>query len=294
MGGYLSSKLFRIIESGDRTMNPEQPQIFGLIGNPVTHSLSPLIFEYLFKKHRIKGSYHLFPLQPEQLKSALEGMKILGMSGLNVTAPYKEQVLPHLYNLDESATKIGAANVICNHKGKLKGYNTDVIGVRRTLKEIMYIQAKIGAVALIGAGGAARACLQVLKELKPEKIVLFNRTAEKAKQLAQQFNSSIPLQHRNLGELENCRSERDFNLVINATSGRNPAIKKAMLKGLSLGSHLFDLNYNRDYGINHRFHKRFCDGLYMLSCQAAESFRIWFGKRTEAEEIHRYLKKRLK
>src|SRR4030067_1050377 len=143
-------------------MKPEQPQIFGLIGHPVAHSLSPVIFEYLFKKHQIKGSYHLFPLQPEQLKSALEGMRILGISGLNVTAPYKEKILPFLDSLDDSAQEIGAVNVICNQKGKLRGYNTDVIGINKTLQKLMPIKTKIGQVALIGAGGAARACLQVL------------------------------------------------------------------------------------------------------------------------------------
>ena len=275
-------------------MKPEQPQIFGLIGHPVAHSFSPMIFEYLFKKHRIKGSYHLFPLQLEQLKSALEGMKILGISGLNVTAPYKEKVLPLLDSLDDSAKEIGAVNVICNQKRKLKGYNTDVVGVRKTLQEKIHIKTKIGPVALIGAGGAARACLQVLKEVKPEKIVLFNRTAEKAKQLLQQFNSSVPLQYRNFEELGNFQKNNEFSLVINATSGRNPVIQKTILKGLSLGSCVFDLNYNLDYGINHRLRGKFCDGLYMLSCQAAESFRIWFGKSTDAEEIYGFLKRRLR
>jgi len=274
-------------------MKPEQPGLFGLIGYPVAHSLSPIIFECLFKKHRIKASYHLFPLQPEQLKSALEGMRILGISGLNVTAPYKEKALPLLDSLDESAKEIGAVNVICNQKGNLKGYNTDVIGVKRTLQRLMPIKAKIGPVALIGAGGAARACLQALKELDPERILLFNRTAKKAKRLVGQFNSSLPLQYRNFEKLGNFQENDEFDLVINATSGRNPVIKKAILKGLSRGSCVFDLNYNRDYGINPRLNGQFCDGLYMLSCQAAESFRIWFGKRTEAEEIYRYLKKRL-
>jgi shikimate dehydrogenase len=274
-------------------MNTEQAKIYGLIGYPVAHSLSPIIFEYLFKKHRIKASYHLFPLRPKQLKSALEGMRILGINGLNVTAPYKRKVISLLDSLDDFAQEIGAVNVICYRKGNLKGYNTDVIGVKRTLQKLMPIRTKIGQVALIGAGGAARACLQALKELDPERILLFNRTAKKAKRLVGQFNSSPPLQYRNFKKLGNFRENDKFDLVINATSGRNPVIKKAILKGLSRGSCVFDLNYNLDYGISHRFNKRFCDGLYMLSCQAAESFRIWFGKRTDAEEIYGFLKKRL-
>ena len=274
-------------------MKPEQSQIFGLIGYPVAHSLSPLIFEYLFKKHRIRASYHLFPLQPKQLKSALEGMRILGISGLNVTAPYKEKVISLLNSLDEPAKEIGAVNVIDNQKGKLKGYNTDLIGIKRTLTEMLGINPRGTRVALIGAGGAARACLQALKELNPERIVLFNRTAEKAKHLVRQFNSSLPLQYGNFEKLGSYLNHNGFNLVINATSGSNPAIKKAILKGLSLGSRLFDLNYIGGYGLNTRFNKRFCDGLYMLSCQAAESFRIWFGEKTKAEKIYRYLRKRL-
>src|SRR4030067_2468186 len=131
-------------------MKNNSPKIFGLIGNAISSSLSPAIFEYLFKRYKIDASYHLFPLDKGQLKSAVEGMRVLGLGGLNVTAPFKEEVMSDLDLLDEEARQIGAVNVICNQNGKLEGYNTDVVGIKKTLEEKLGIKEPPSTTVLIG------------------------------------------------------------------------------------------------------------------------------------------------
>jgi shikimate dehydrogenase len=268
-------------------MKNNNPKIFGLIGESISSSLSPAIFEYLFKRYKIDASYHLFSLDKDQLKSALEGMRVLGLGGLNVTAPFKEEVMPYLDLTDEQSEQIGAVNVICNRNGKLGGYNTDVVGIKKTLKEKLGIRRPPPVAVLIGAGGAARACLSVLQELKPGRVMIFNRTLDRARRLSEGANGRV--QAYSLEDFGEYLEHAPAVLIINASSGNSKLIQENLEKALSLGSWVFELKYNLDYKIDSSNQSKYCGGLYMLVCQAVESFRIWFDIQANTDEVYRYL-----
>src|SRR3990170_7075567 len=179
-----------------------QPKIFGLIGKSISSSLSPVIFAYLFKKYKLKAEYHIFPLENNQLETALQGMRVLGLSGINVTAPYKEEVTKFLDGLDGLAKEIGAVNLICNDNGKLKGFNADWIGIKKTLQERLQLEKNLEKIILIGAGGAGRACLRALKFFQPRQILIYNRSVEKAKTLAGSADSRTRVEGGELQKVE--------------------------------------------------------------------------------------------
>ncbi len=272
-------------------MNTEPTQIFGLIGNPVKHSLSPLIFEYLFRKYKIKACYKLSLLKFDQLGIGLQRMRILGIKGLNVTAPYKEKAIPFLDSLHESARKVKAVNVISNQRGKLVGYNTDIIGIKRTLEEKLRLNSNLEQVLLIGAGGAARACLSVLSDLRPQRVVIANRTFSRAESLKKGKKSKFRIETLELTELNQYFNKNKVALTINSASGKNSKIENVISRTLTEGGRVFDLKYYRGNNFYTRS-QNYCDGLFMLACQAVESFKIWFGARPEAEEVYRYLLKK--
>ena len=151
-------------------------KLYGIIGSSLGHTLSPLIHNYLFKKYQLNCSYSTFESKQSKLKDVLTGIKTLNISGLNVTFPYKEKLIPYLDKLDTTAQKTGAVNTIKNSRGKLTGYNTDIFGIQKTLQNKLKINIKGATVLLLGAGGAARACLVELIRQKPNKIIVFNDT----------------------------------------------------------------------------------------------------------------------
>lgn len=154
-----------------------------VVGNPVEHSKSPLIFKYLFETLKLKASYDKIPLQ-----SANE-IPILfkkGISGINITAPFKQDVFPFIDKLSEEAREIGSVNTVVLKDGLLIGYNTDYLGVINSLEErICDLSSKYCLV--LGAGGAARAAIYGLKQ-RDAVVQLYNRSQYKSKELAAKFD----------------------------------------------------------------------------------------------------------
>ena len=161
------------------------PRIFALFGNPVGHSLSPLMHQTAYGEMKVKAVY--VPFCVLNLEDAVRGIRGMRISGVSVTIPFKSEVRKHLDELDESSDRIGAVNTIVNEGGRLRGYNTDWIGFVRDLKEFMPIRGKTFGV--LGAGGAARAILfGILSE--GGKPVVLNRTVAKGRPW--QRNSGAP------------------------------------------------------------------------------------------------------
>src|SRR5699024_2382741 len=131
-------------------------KIMGVIGYPVKHSLSPAMHEATYKALNLNMAYHAFEVDPDNLEGAINGIKGLGLLGLNVTIPHKIAVMPLLDEIDDLAKEIGAVNTIVHTKGRLKGYNTDGEGYLRSLLPLIEDNRQI-KVLIIGAGGAARA-----------------------------------------------------------------------------------------------------------------------------------------
>ena len=177
-------------------MIQEPPAIYGIIGNPVSHSLSPVMHNAAFKALGVNAVYKLFPLADrEELRLFMEDLKEKDnpVFGLNVTVPYKEDVLLYLDSMDPLADKIGAANtLVIDHQRKIRGFNTDGPGFLSHLVELN-VTLKDKRVVLLGAGGTARAIISVLCLVPegPESIYLYNRTRSNAESLVEEIGKKI-------------------------------------------------------------------------------------------------------
>ena len=176
----------------------EPPAIYGIIGNPVAHSLSPVMQNAAFKALDVNAVYKLFPLvDQEELKIFMEDLKEDNnpIFGLNVTVPYKEDILPYLDSIDPLAEKIGAVNtLVIDHQRKIRGFNTDGPGFLSHLTELNFdLTGK--RVAILGAGGTARAIISVLCLIPkgPERISLYNRTRGNAEVLVEEIGKKIDI-----------------------------------------------------------------------------------------------------
>ena len=184
--------------------------LLAVLGNPIKHSLSPKIHNYL--SDRLGRNYVYVAFEIPDVTKAIESVRTLGISGVNVTSPFKEKAAQCVDFTDDEARAVGSVNTIVNKDGKLYGYSTDGEGLYRAL---MYenINVERKNVLVIGAGGAARATLAMLGRRDAARIVIKNRTEVKAKQLCESFN-----------KFYNCEkyflySEPEkFDIVINTTS----------------------------------------------------------------------------
>lgn len=204
---------------------------FGLIGYPITHSLSPWIHSIFLEKLGLQGTYELFEVSPdESLERTLERLKDSGIQGCNVTVPYKEVVLPLLDDIDQDAYEIGAVNTIVFENGKTKGYNTDGKGYVRSLKESfpsLFTKTPLH-VLILGAGGAARGIYSALLAENCTRISIANRTIESAKNIIQMNNTAISSHIYTLEEAE--EKLQAYDLIIQTTSvGMKPDVQETIL-----------------------------------------------------------------
>ncbi|MCY9592565.1 shikimate dehydrogenase [Paenibacillus chitinolyticus] len=258
--------------------------LYGVFGDPVRHSRSPIMMNRAFGETGINGAYAAFHVLPEQLEEAVAGIRALGFGGVNVTIPHKVNVMKYLDEINADAEALGAVNTVVNRGGKLIGYNTDGIGYVRSLKEETGMDLRGKKVLLIGAGGAARGISYALAKEGPSFIAIANRTAEKAQELASTVRSETSAVGMGLHELGNIISDAD--LIINSTSsGMYPNIEEMPLDldGHSLreGAVVSDLVYNP---LETRFLKEAKakgavthGGLGMFIYQGAYAFEYWTG-----------------
>lgn len=263
--------------------------LYGVIGDPIRHSKSPIMLNRAFRETGINGAYGAFHVTPERLGEAISGIRALGFRGLNVTIPHKIEVMGHLDEIDESARAIGAVNTIVNEGGRLIGFNTDGIGYVRSLKEEAEPDLAGKRIVVVGCGGAARGIVWALAKENPGEIVLVNRTAERARELAASFGSKTisALDWERLREA--CE---DADVVINTTSvGMSPNVDAVPLDPdwLRPGAVASDLIYNP---LTTAFLKRAADrgcrvhgGLGMFVYQGAYAFEYWTGRPAPAEAM---------
>ncbi len=159
-----------------------------LIGNPVEHSLSPLIHNTLAKRMNINLVYTAFKVESDNIPTVIKGADALGIIGMNVTVPHKCAVIPELAAIDSLAAKIGAVNTLVKIQGGYKGYNTDILGLDRELEE-NNIEIKNKDVIILGAGGASKAITFLCAQKGASRIWLLNRSLDKAVSLANEVNS---------------------------------------------------------------------------------------------------------
>ena len=251
-------------------------KIYGIIGDPVAHSLSPVMHNAAFEKLGMDAVYLAFRVSPEEVGDAIRGAKSLGISGLNVTIPLKEKAL-FFVDAEPIAKKIGAINTIDFSSGTPIGYNTDGIGSLRVLKETVG-EIKGKNVLILGAGGAAKA-ISFYLDAKGAKITIANRTKERAVHLTSKLSNA---DFSGLGVELGKRIEAS-DILINATSvGMHPNEDVSLVSADMMHPDLvvFDIVYNpmetkllreaKRAGV-----KKIVDGVKMLVYQGAASFRIW-------------------
>ena len=215
-------------------MNPinASTALAGLIGNPVAHSKSPAIQNRLAEITGYDLAYGTFPVENGYLEKAIEGAYALNIKGLNVTVPYKQDVIPLLKDIDPLAKKIGAVNTLVRTEGGYKGYNTDMPGLLRAFeKEGVKIEGE--DILVLGAGGVARAVVMLLEENGAASVTIINRNADRAEELAGAVNSisgrnfARPLPIGNTGFISDDRKY----IVIQATSvGMSPNVDSAVIE----------------------------------------------------------------
>jgi 3-dehydroquinate dehydratase/shikimate dehydrogenase len=256
-------------------------RIFGVAGNPIGHSLSPLMHNMAFKRESVNAV--MLPLKTKSLDDLLTLVRELPLGGVAVTMPLKQEVLPHLANMDPLTAKIGACNTLrTGADGKIYGFNTDVAGVVRPLEKRMRLKG--ARIAVLGAGGAARAAVFGLVEQGAEVFVI-NRTHEKAVALARKAHAKSLKQDQ--------LAKNKFDALINTTPCGMAGIKQAMpIKENELNASLvFDMVYNPlDTPLLKLAHSRglaVISGREMFVQQGARQFEIWTGKPAPEAEMMR-------
>jgi shikimate dehydrogenase len=279
-------------------------KIFGILGSSLKHSLSPDIHNFLFNKNNLNCSYTIYEINPASLRQAITAIRTLGVDGVNVTFPYKEKVVKYLDKLDNTVDNTKAVNTIKNSDGVLTGYNTDIFGIQRTFSDRLRFNPRRRNIIILGAGGAARACMHTLLRCKPASIIIFNRNIQNALKMVKSQkiikNSKSEIIVKRMSSLKNLDYNHKTDLIINATSADKNYVKNILTKlsrqNIFKDTAFFDLNYGTralsgrlPTGIT-----KSVDGLYMLSAQASRSFQIWTEINTKPEDIFNFLAHKLK
>lgn len=253
----------------------------GVMGWPVMHSRSPMLHNYWMERHGLVGRYVPLAIQEAGLEKALRALPALGFAGCNLTIPHKERAMAMVDHLDPVATRIGAMNcVIVRPDGSLAGTNNDGFGYIASIEEAAPDwRADSGPVAVLGAGGAARAILVGLIDKGAKEIRLTNRTAARAEALAKEFSGpirTVPWSAR-ADALEGCA------MLINSTSqgmqGKEPLeLDLGKLPRSALVSDAIYIPMETDLLAQARARgNRTVKGLGMLLHQARPAFHAWFG-----------------
>ena len=270
-------------------------KVYGVIGNPIEHSLSPVMHNAAFEALGLDAIYLAFRVAEHELGDAIRGAKSLGIAGLNVTIPLKEKALAFV-DADDIASRIGAINTIDFSTDTPTGYNTDGIGALTVLKErVGEIRGK--EVLILGAGGAARAIAFYL-DTEGARLTIANRTEDRAAMLASSLHNADFI---SLSEEELKRHIKDADILINTTSvGMYPRADATLVNAGMMHSRLvvFDIVYNPAETKLLREAKKagvqtIIEGVKMLVYQGAASFRIWTGMEPPVEVMEAAVRKAL-
>jgi shikimate dehydrogenase len=257
-------------------------KVCAIIGDPVGHSLSPVMHNAAFKELGLNIVYVAFPVKTNMLEDAILGARSLGLLGLNVTMPHKHAVIQYLNETDATAKAMGVVNTILNERGKLFGYNTDGKGAMIALQENR-VDPEEKKILLLGAGGAAKAiAFQAAQET--DELGILNRTENKAKQLAELINKTFgtKVTGRTLSAEVLKEELETTDILVNATSvGMSPDVNASPVPAdlLHSGLCVMDIVYNpletkllKDAKI---VGAKVVSGLEMLLYQGAVAFEIW-------------------
>ncbi|WP_046173895.1 shikimate dehydrogenase [Domibacillus indicus] len=273
-------------------------KLYGVIGDPIGHSMSPAMHNDAFETLGINAYYHPFHIKREDLAAAVAGMKAIGVSGFNVTVPHKTAIMPLLDEVDPLAQAIGAVNTVIRSDNRYIGYNTDGEGFIRGLNEEYGKSVLDKHILIIGAGGAARAIYYTLGQQGAKRVDIANRTAEKASQLKERCPYAVETELLALIEAE--EKLGDYDIIIQTTSiGMSPGVDKMPLRLANIRPDAFlsDIIYNpaqtalmKEAGLRGA---RVQNGLRMFAYQGALAFEKWTGVLPDPDRMEKIVQDKL-
>ncbi len=274
----------------------DKPARYAVMGNPIQHSKSPRIHALFARQTGQNIEYSAIQVDPGGLEQAIGNFQASGGKGLNITVPFKRTAWELMDELSERARLAGAVNTILFRNHSRHGDNTDGVGLVRDLRHNHAITLENRDILLLGAGGAARGVLEPLLAERPARLVIANRTPNRAHDLADRFSPLGEVRGCGLAALEGQR----FDLIINATAaslaGELPPLPDELLNA---GGCCYDMMYGPEptpflqWAKAHGAGKTI-DGLGMLVEQAAESFFLWRGVRPNTGPVIEILRNEMK
>ena len=260
---------------------------FLVIGNPIKHTLSPKLHNFWIKKNNVNAIYGKLETHKSDLNELCENLKQGKLDGLNVTVPFKKEIIPYINVLSGHALRTKSVNTITIENGNLVGHNTDIDGFELSVKKLNY-DVSNKTVIILGAGGVVPSIIYALKKMNASKIFVSNRTKEKAEDMQNQFDD---LQILDWGELTN------FDMIINATSIGLKENDKFEIDFSKIGKNKFfyDVIYEPHetnfFQAGNQKGNIFENGLNMFLYQAQKAFKIWHNVEPEInEEVINFLK----
>ena len=262
--------------------------LFCVIGDPVAHSMSPVMHNRAFAETGYNGVY--VALNVKDIQGAVTGIRALGVRGASITIPHKIDIMKYLDEIDETAARIGSVNTVLNSRGILKGFNSDWTGAMSALKEKTQIAGK--EILVVGAGGAARAIgFGVVSN--GGRLTIANRTHKRGEKLAADLGGEfIPVTEYR---------KRQWDILINTTSvGMAPDTAALPVKStwLEKNTVVMDIVYNPlDTRLLMEARKKGCatvDGVSMFVCQGAWQFELWTGRKAPLEVMSRAVRRALR
>ncbi len=285
--------------------NSENLRLFGIFGNPLAHTLSPVMQEAAFERIGWKANYLAFDFSPRDFHEAMTGLSRFPLEGFNLTVPYKQTVMPYLDALTPEARAVGAVNTVFRQGRRWIGANTDVHGFLTSLQEEGEFMPRGKKILVLGAGGAARAVVYGLASRGAGKIRIAARRKGRAAPIVRDFRKAFPKMVFEIleGPFEKLKPAfQDSDLVVNATpaglkKGPSP-VPGNVIPGKGKKILFFDLIYDPTptsflKAAAQKGH-RTLGGLGMLLFQGAKAFEYWTGKKAPVREMRRALEEALK
>ncbi len=274
--------------------------LFGIIGCPVKHSLSPVIHTNCFYRDKVDAVYLAFEVKNKDLKDAIKGIKALRIKGVSVTVPHKSTCMKYLHEIDEMAKKIGAVNTIINRDGKLYGYNTDYIGVKEAFEK-NGVNPEGKKALMIGSGGAGRAVTFALCEMGIGTIFIAGIIKNEMKKLKEDIEKhypSVSVEWFMRDEKKEIEIGRDCEIIVNSSPiGMEPDTEKTPISQevFKKGQVLFDVVYTPPITKFLREGKKrglkCISGVDMFVYQAMAQYKLFTGIKTSERRIREILKK---
>ena len=273
-------------------------RVYGLLGDPVAHTLSPLMQNHAFHSHNIDAVYVPFHVVPNNLSAAVVGLRALNVAGVNVTIPHKEKILSLLDQIDPAAQFIGAVNTVVNNNGTLVGYNTDASGFIRAIQLELNFLPEGGKVLLLGAGGACRAAAVALATAGVKTLTIANRHQPRAEKLVKDLEDHFPAVQffaTNYQGKVFFDSFSSADLIVNTTSVglHGEDVNFLPLENIKCSALIFDMIYSPT---ETPFIKRArslgfvcAGGLGMLAAQGEDAFFLWTGIRLPSGFMRQFL-----